>query len=186
MALSVIIVVLTIILDQVTKIIAQNNLKNGADITAIPEILSFSYVENRGAAFGIFSNNRWVFMVFSTIAIIAMLYFLATKKNLHILLVISLSMLVGGGIGNMIDRIARGYVVDFFRFLFVKFAVFNVADCFVTVGALILAVYLLFYFDEEFENSKKALSESEESNTKEEYASIENSDFSKGEKETHE
>ena len=86
----------------------------------------------------------------------------------------------------MIDRIARGYVVDFFRFLFVKFAVFNVADCFVTVGAIILAVYLLFYFDEEFENSKKALSESEESNTKDEYASIENSDCSKGEKETDE
>jgi lipoprotein signal peptidase len=90
-----------------------------------------------------------IFMIFSTVAIIAMLLFLFYRKSDNIFLIISISFLVGGGIGNMIDRIARGYVVDFFKFLFVKFAVFNVADCFVTVGAVLLAIYLIFFFDED-------------------------------------
>ncbi len=162
MALSAIIIIFTVIFDQITKIIALNYLKDSSDITAIPGILGFSYVENKGAAFGIFSDNRWIFMVFSTIAIIAMVYFLATLKKQSLIYIVSLSFLVGGGIGNMIDRIARGYVIDFFKFLFVKFAVFNVADCFVTVGAVLLAIYLLFYFDDDSIESKKTSLEAEE------------------------
>ena len=149
--ISTLVVVLSVILDQITKIIAESCLKGTDGVVVIPNVLSFSYLENRGAAFGIFSDNRWVFMVFSSIAILVMLYFIfkmKSMKNNHPLLLISLSMLVGGGIGNMIDRIFRGYVIDFFKVLFVDFAVFNVADCFVTVGAIILAVYMLFIYKE--------------------------------------
>ena len=148
MVLPAVIIAVTVILDQVTKILAQNNLSNGTNIVVIPHILGFSYVRNEGAAFGIFADKRWIFMIFSTVAILVMIYFLLKKKNEHLLFVISVSMLVGGGIGNMIDRIFRGYVIDFFKFLFMKFAVFNVADCFVTIGAVLLAVYLLFFYEE--------------------------------------
>lgn len=154
MVLPAIIILFSIILDQITKIVAQNNLLNNKEITAIPHILGFTYVKNEGAAFGIFSDSRWVFMVFSTVAIFVMFYVLIKDKKRHPLFVVSISMLIGGGIGNMIDRIFRGYVIDFFKFLFVKFAVFNVADCFVTVGAVLLSVYLIFIFDDKSEISE--------------------------------
>lgn len=154
MAISAIIIVVSIVFDQITKILAKNSLCNADDVVAIPHILGFTYVENRGAAFGIFANSRWVFMIFSTIAIGVMIYLLYKLKKQHMLLLVSLSMLIGGGIGNMIDRIFRGYVVDFFEFLFMDFAVFNVADCFVTIGAVLLAFYLLFMYDDKEEKSK--------------------------------
>ena len=146
--ISTLVVVLSVILDQITKIIAESSLKGTDGIVVIPKVLSFSYLENRGAAFGIFSDNRWVFMIFSTIAILVMIYLIFSMRKKHPIFLISLSMLVGGGIGNMIDRIFRGYVIDFFKVLFVDFAVFNVADCFVTVGAIILAIYMMFIYKE--------------------------------------
>lgn len=149
MVLSAIIIAVVIVLDQVTKILAYNSLQGSEEITFIPHFLGFTYVKNEGAAFGILANSRWVFMLFSTIAIIAMIYLLVNNKKSHPLFLISLSMLIGGGIGNMIDRIARGYVIDFLKFLFVNFPVFNIADCFVTVGATILAIYLIFIYDDE-------------------------------------
>ncbi len=166
--ISSLIVIFSIILDQITKILAYNNLSKSEEIVVIPKILGLSFVENRGAAFGMFADNRWVFMIFSTVAIGVMIYFLFSWKQSHPLLLISLSMLIGGGIGNMIDRILRGYVIDFFKFLFVKFAVFNVADCFVTIGAALLAIYLLFIFDDD--SSKKS-----ENNALEEEINVEES-----------
>ena len=155
MVLSAIIIIFSIILDQITKIIAHNNLLNNKEIIAIPHLLGFTYVRNEGAAFGIFADSRWVFMVFSTVAIAVMLYVLIKDKKRHPLFLVSISFLIGGGIGNMIDRIFRGYVIDFFKFLFVKFAIFNVADCFVTVGAVLLFVYLLFYYDDKSTKESK-------------------------------
>ncbi len=152
MVIPAIIIAVTVLLDQITKILAKSFLDGNNDLVVIPHILGFTYVENKGAAFGIFADNRWVFMLFSTLAIIAMIYLLFKLKNQNYLFIISLSMLIGGGIGNMIDRIFRGYVVDFFKFLFVKFAIFNVADCFVTVGAFVLFIYLIFIYDDKSDN----------------------------------
>lgn len=156
MLLPAIIIVITVLLDQITKIIAQSYLCGNEEVIAIPHVIGFTYVKNEGAAFGIFADNRWVFMIFSTVAIIIMMYVLIRSKDRHPLFIISLSMLVGGGIGNMIDRIVRGYVIDFFKFLFVKFAVFNVADCFVTIGAILLAIYLIFMYDEKTLNNNSS------------------------------
>ena len=143
------IIVASVILDQVTKWLAVINLKGGGSVSVIGEILHFTYVENKGAAFGMMEDSRWVFMVISVIAIGALLFYLIRFKPKSPLALISLSMIAGGGIGNMIDRVWLGYVVDFIYIKIIDFAVFNVADSFVCVGTALLMVYILFFYKEE-------------------------------------
>jgi len=167
MILLIAIILGSVALDQLTKWLAVTYLQGHPSFPIWQDVLHLTFAKNEGAAFGMFADNRWIFMVFSTFAIGVMIYFLLTLKDSHPLLVISLSMLIGGGIGNMIDRISRGYVIDFFKFLFVKFAVFNVADCFVTVGAVLLAIYLLFLFKDETPNEIDNNKPEEETDVKE-------------------
>ena len=135
-----------VILDQLTKSLAVRDLKPIGSTVVIDRILGLRYVENRGAAFGMMQGFRWVFIVLSFAAIAAIAVLLVWKrKRVPPLLGIGLAMIVGGGIGNQIDRLVSGYVVDFFEFLFVDFAIFNVADTFVTVGAVLVLVDLLFF-----------------------------------------
>ena len=143
------IIVATVILDQVTKWLAVVYLKGGDSVSIIGEILHFTYVENRGAAFGMMKDSRWVFMVISVIAIGALIFYLIRFKPTSPLALISLAMIAGGGIGNMIDRVWLGYVVDFIYIKIIDFAVFNVADSFVCVGTALLALYILFFYKEE-------------------------------------
>jgi len=138
--------VLLVILDQLSKWLAVVYLSEGASRVFIPYIIEFTYHENRGAAWGMFSNHRWVFMLTSTVAIVFIIAFLAKNiKKVHPVLTVSLTMILAGGIGNMIDRLFIGYVVDFINFLFIDFPVFNVADICVTVGAGMMLVWLLFF-----------------------------------------
>ena len=88
-------------------------------------------------------------MLLSCVAIVAITVMLYFWRSRHVLLTVSLSMILGGGIGNMIDRILRGYVVDFFSFVLIDFPVFNVADIFITVSTALLAVLFLFVYQEE-------------------------------------
>ena len=129
-------------LDQLTKYLASAYIKS--EITVLGKLLHFDYVENRGAAWGMLSNHRWVFMLVSSIAIIAFAVYLFGFKVPNRLYGVSIALVISGGIGNMIDRIALGYVVDFLKFAFINFPVFNVADSFVCIGAglLILAMIL--------------------------------------------
>lgn len=117
----------------------------GGEITVIPRILNFCYVENTGAAFGILKNHRWIFMTLSILLIVFIFAFLIKTGIKHKLFVISASLILGGGIGNMIDRIFVGYVVDFIKVTFIDFPVFNIADSAVVIGALLLSVYFVFY-----------------------------------------
>ncbi len=115
-------------------------------VGSVPYILSFRLLLNDGAAFGMLDNARWVFLILSTIAIIAILVYLFWKKPQNKLLLVALTLVTGGGIANMIDRIWLGYVVDFvdfrgFGYLWVW--VFNVADSCVTVGACVLALWMI-------------------------------------------
>ena len=134
-----------IFVDQITKWLAVIFLQGNGTIgwPGVDWFIRFRYVENRGAAWGMFSDHRWVFMTFSTIAIIGVLVFMFIKKPKNKLLCTSLSLIVAGGIGNMIDRIFVGYVVDFLEFSFMDSPVFNGADCFVCIGAAMLILYLL-------------------------------------------
>ena len=137
-------VLLSVVFDQITKYLAVVFLKPVATVPIIKNALHLTYVTNYGAAFGILSDHRWVFLVISTLAIAVLSVLLLQKKNGHPLLCLSMSFIIGGGIGNMIDRIMLGYVVDFIDFRIINFAVFNVADIFVCVGCALMFLWILF------------------------------------------
>jgi signal peptidase II len=133
-----------IIIDQLTKLLAVKLLAPLDTVPIIKGALHLTYVENRGAAFGMLANHRWVFMILSTVSIIALGILLFSGYLKGKLYTVSVAMIISGGIGNMIDRIFLGYVVDFIDFRLINFAVFNGADSFVCVGAglLLLAALL--------------------------------------------
>lgn len=137
----IIIIVLGIILDRLTKNYAINNLiENPYSGT----LFNFTYLENRGAAFGILQDRR-IFFIILTLAIVCALiyYFLKNYKTNPKVLNIALAMIISGAIGNFYDRLFQGYVVDFIEFAFVNFPVFNIADIFVTIGSILLIIYMI-------------------------------------------
>lgn len=148
---------LFVLLDQVSKLVVVKTIPINDSIVLIPRFFSLSHVRNTGAAFGILSNQRWVFMLFTAIVLIAAVIALCSGKIKNHWGIFSLSLIIGGGIGNMIDRIALGEVVDFFAFNFwgYQFAVFNVADIFVCCGTIILAFYIFLSSDFDSEKSKE-------------------------------
>lgn len=143
-----------ILLDQITKYFAYKSLRLGGSIEILKSVFRFNYCENRGAAFGVLQNQIWLFAIITVIIIGAVIFFMIKKKPQNKLLVISLTLLTGGALGNFIDRVFRGYVIDFLDFYIINFPVFNVADCFVVIGAILLAVYILF-FSPDFPSEKK-------------------------------
>ena len=145
-------------LDQLTKWLAVVNLQGEPSFPLWSEVFHFTYAENTGMAFGMLKDHRWVFMVFSTIAIIGLAVYLFRFRPESRWLQVSMAFIIGGGIGNMIDRVFLGYVVDFLDFTLINFAVFNVADSFVCIGAGMMIVYLVIDLIREIklEKAKKA------------------------------
>lgn len=149
-------------LDQLTKGLAIIYLPQVGDSVPIwQDVLHFTRVNNPGAAWGMLSDARWVFMISSTVAIVGVLFYLLKYRPTSKWLTVSLSMIVGGGIGNMIDRVYFQYVVDFIDFTLIDFPVFNVADSFVTVGAGMLIAYLVVDMINDYKKSKKTAAEAE-------------------------
>lgn len=147
--------ILIVIADQVTKLVTlalSGGVESELCFFEIEGLIGFRYLENRGAAFGMFADHRWIFMTLTSIALIVLIGAMMFKKMESNLLIWSFSMIIGGGIGNMIDRIARGYVIDFIDVQFVDFYVFNIADCFVVIGCGLLILYLV---TDIFKDSKK-------------------------------
>ena len=138
-----IIISLILVFDIFTKYLSSFYFKV-SEIEVIKNILYFTYVENRGAAFGIMQNKQWFFILITLILIIAMILYILKVKPQDILLKLSLSFIIGGGICNLIDRVFKGYVVDFIDLRIINYPVFNIADCFVVIGAVLLCVYILF------------------------------------------
>ncbi|MBO5273731.1 MAG: signal peptidase II [Clostridia bacterium] len=144
--LSLVIIAAVIVIDQVTKQLAVVHLMPIRDFPLIEDVLHLTYSENRGAAFSMLENHRWVFLITSTVAIVVILVgMIIYRKKLNLPLAVSLSFIVGGGIGNMIDRLALGYVVDFINVELINFAIFNAADSFICVGAAIMLIYMIFF-----------------------------------------
>lgn len=134
-----------VIIDQVSKYLVVVFLKPLGYVPLWQDVLHLTYAENTGAAFGLLKDHRWVFMIISAVAIIAMIIFMFLyRNNNNLLFNISMGMIIGGGIGNMIDRIMNGFVVDFIDFTLINFAIFNGADSFVCVGGVLLFIYILF------------------------------------------
>lgn len=131
--------------DQLTKSLATDYLKGAPSYKIVDGVFELSYLENDGAAWGMLDNAPWVFKTVSTVTIIAITLYVALSKEISQLTVTALAFIAGGGVGNMIDRIISGYVVDFFNFCLIDFPVFNVADIFVTIGAGLLIIDLLFF-----------------------------------------
>lgn len=123
-----------VVLDQATKAIVQENLAPGQQSTFIPGVLNLELVRNTGAAFSIGQGAGIFFVAVALAVLVAVILMVYRQKDLPLALVVSLSCVAGGGLGNMIDRIINGYVTDFFATSFMDFPVFNVADVFVTVG----------------------------------------------------
>jgi signal peptidase II len=146
----------SVALDQLTKWIAVLHLQPVDSIPLWEGVLHLTYVENPGAAWGMLADHRWVFMVFSTIAIIGLGIYLFGFSKEPTWVKVSLALVVGGGIGNMIDRVILGYVVDFIYVALINFPVFNVADSCVTVGAGMLMFYFVKDFIKEVRASKKS------------------------------
>lgn len=139
----VVIFIATIVLDRISKQLVLKYISKGEIVKCIPGVFHLTYLENKGAAFGMLANNRWVFMVFSVVAIALMIWYIIKDNPQSMWVKTSLGLLLGGGIGNMIDRVFRGSVTDFIDFEFVRFYVFNIADACVTVGCAILIVYVI-------------------------------------------
>ena len=130
-------------LDIFTKYLATTVFKLN-ELEIIKDVLYFTYVENRGAAFGIMQNKQWFFIVVTVILITAIIIYMLKTKPQNKLLNTSLVFIISGGIGNLIDRASLGYVVDFIDVRIINYPVFNVADCFVVVGAILLCAILIF------------------------------------------
>lgn len=155
----ILIIICAVLLDQGSKLLVAEFLSREEPLVIIKGVFRFTYVENRGAAFGMFDDHRWVFMILSTIGIAAMLFYLWRFRPESKLACVAISMVIGGGIGNMIDRVVLGYVIDFIDFcafpnLWVW--VFNVADSFVCVGAGLLMLYLVMDIVKECKASRVA------------------------------
>ena len=129
--------------DQIIKLLVINYLKPIQYVDVIEGVLRFRYIENTGAIFGSFATHTVVLTIFSVILLGVTIFFLVTNKNKSKFVNICLLFMISGGIGNIIDRIRLHYVVDFVEPLFVNFAVFNFADCLITVGAFALIFYLI-------------------------------------------
>lgn len=140
----VLLILAIIVVDQVTK----HLIAPGTHIEIIRGFFYITYCENRGAAFSILQNFRWGFVIITVIALVVMIRILYSQK--HALARLSLSLLIGGALGNLIDRLFLGYVIDFFDFypFGYDFAIFNVADVCITVGVALLLVYLVFCYKE--------------------------------------
>ena len=165
MLLWILVIIGIITLDQVSKLLALTFLQGSDSVIIINKVLRLTYVENRGAAFGMLDDKRWVFMLLSTVGILAMAVFLFKFAKGERLLSLSLAFVIGGGIGNMIDRIFLGFVVDFIDFYAFPNAwvwVFNVADSFVCVGAGLIMLYVVIDAAKEMKRRKLATQKSSE------------------------
>lgn len=129
--------------DQITKYFAVKELKGGEPVNFIKGVVRFKYAENTGMAFSMFNGARWVFVAVTVVACSAALWYIFSNRCKSLWLYWSIAIIVAGGIGNLIDRALYGFVVDFIEPVFVDFAVFNIADCAVTLGAVSLVIYLL-------------------------------------------
>ena len=135
--------VLLLLIDWVSKRWAENVLAAVRTMPLIKGIVGLRYAENTGAAFSAFSGATALLSVFSAAVCIAVLIYLLKHPEMDMLSKLSFSMVFAGGVGNLIDRITLGYVVDFFELQFIDFAIFNVADIYITVGAALLFIALL-------------------------------------------
>lgn len=142
-AVTFAVIALLTVIDQITKYVVVLYLKPIGMTDFIPGV-RLNYLENTGAAFGSMTGNTVLLSVITAVVLVVLLIALGKKVFSSKILHWGVALITAGGIGNLIDRVFRGYVTDFFEFTFIKFPVFNVADCLITVGAVISIIYLVY------------------------------------------
>ena len=151
LVMDICILILCIASDRILKYYAINKLKDHPNKAIINGILEFRYLENSGAAFGLLKGQKSFFILVAVIILLAIVYAIIkmpSKKHFygaHI----TLAFIAGGAIGNLIDRIMYGYVVDYIYFSVIRFPIFNLADAFVSVFTLLLLLLILFFYSED-------------------------------------
>ena len=134
--------------DQAVKFFVRANISPGGSAPFIPHVLELTFFKNTGAAFSLFEGHTWILTLISAAVSILLAVLLIRRKGVrHPVGRCILALLLAGAVGNLIDRAAFGYVTDMFRTLFMNFAVFNVADACLSVGCVLLIVYVLFFYD---------------------------------------
>lgn len=132
------------VLDQIIKYFVSVYIQPVGSVSVIDNIFKITYVENRGVAFGMFSDMRWFFIILTSVLIISIIVFMFKKRPQSKMFYISSALIIGGGIGNLIDRIFYGYVIDYLSVSFFP-PVCNFADYCITVGTVLFLVYVLFF-----------------------------------------
>jgi len=146
--------VLIVVVDQIAKYLTVTHIALGEVIPFWDGVFHFTYLQNTGMAFSMFEGGRWFFLVLTVVALALMIAAVAKKWVVHPTGLWALAAIAGGAIGNLIDRVCLGFVVDMIEVEFMDFAVFNVADSFVVCGAVLLVIYTFF-----FDKPKKEISD---------------------------
>ena len=142
--------------DQITKFLTVANIALFEDVTFIPGFLGLTYVQNTGAAFSSFEGQQWLFALIFALFTVGILYeYFKKPMGFSTFERWCIAGIYGGGLGNMIDRIRLGYVVDMIETKFIDFPVFNVADCFITCGCILMMISLVFFNKEFWKEEKK-------------------------------
>ena len=132
-----------IVLDQLVKAYVVNNIALDEIKSWIPNLVSLTYLQNRGAAFSMLQDQQWFFAVITLVVMAGAIWYLHKHIEDSLWIVFGLVLIIAGGLGNFIDRIGQGFVVDMFHLDFVNFAIFNVADSYLTVGVVVLLLAML-------------------------------------------
>ena len=132
-----------IVLDQLVKAYVVQNIALGEIKSWIPNLVSLTYLQNRGAAFSMLQDQQWFFAVITLVVMVGAIWYLHKHIEDSFWTGFGLVLIIAGGLGNFIDRISQGFVVDMFHLDFVNFAIFNVADSYLTVGVIVLLFSML-------------------------------------------
>ena len=134
-------------LDQLVKFLVRSNIGLGESVPFLPHVLQFTYVQNTGAAFSLLEEHTWVLTLISAVVSVVLVVMLVKRVFRTRAANALLAVVLAGAVGNLIDRVAFGYVTDMFNFQFMRFAVFNVADVCVVCGGIAFCIYFLFFYD---------------------------------------
>lgn len=139
-------------LDQVVKYLVRTKMALYQTVSFIPGLLNLTYVQNTGAAFSILQENTWLLTLISAVISLVIIVFMVKRPLPSFFGRITMALILGGAVGNLIDRFFLGYVVDMFDCAFMNFPVFNVADISLVCGGILLCIYVLFFYEKELKH----------------------------------
>ena len=145
--------VLLVVIDQVTKLLVRANIPLGENVPFIPHVLQLTYVKNTCAAFSILERHTWLLTLVSAVMVVAICWLVVKKFFVGRVGLFAASLILAGGLGNLIDRVLFRYVTDMLETVFMEFPVFNFADGCITVGTVLLFIYILFLYKDDKKES---------------------------------